>query len=149
MFTVLIRLLLPRRAKWPRRRGGSYRFALLIRIWGLRLRVLNICQTPAPVLVAANWGRTRYDRGRGPPLRAWRCSNTRRLVLLRVYILWDRSAMLISHARTGITEKRQPRLDVNVVRIQVSSSLIGVQRVCSLIVTRFVLSSGVSLNTDG
>lgn len=43
--------------------------------------------------------------------------------------------MLVGDTLGVTTEEVQPSLDVNIGRIQVRSPLVGVERVCSLIVT--------------
>lgn len=103
LFAILHHLLLSR-ADLPRSWGGSDSLTLIVRIWGLRLRlrVLNLCQPASPVLIGAGWGGTRplghWRRTRSPPLWTGRSSNTSRLVELWVHILWNGSAMLVRHA---------------------------------------------------
>lgn len=90
---------------------------------------------PVPFLVGASWSGGLYGRSGGSPLHIRRSSNTRRLVLLGVYVLRDRSAMRVSDTLRVTTKEVQSSLDVNIRRIEVRSPLVGVKRVCGLIVT--------------
>lgn len=54
--------------------------------------------------------------------------------------------LLVGHASglTIVTKKLQPCLDVDVAGVQVCCTLIGIKRVCSLVVAGLVLNVGVS-----
>ena len=149
LLAILHHLLLPR-TDLPGRWGRSDGLTLIVRVWGLRLRLrmLNFRQTSTPILGGTSrsraWSLRHWRRTRCAPLRAWRSSNASCLVQLGVHILRNWCAM---HA-CGLsitTEQLESSLDVDIGRIKVSCSLVGIQRICGLIVTRLVLDT-VSLD---
>jgi len=78
------------------------------------------------------------------PLRSSRPMDRSRLVGLRVHVLWDRCIALIRGTSRGlaILEELKTRLDVDIGRIEIGGTLIGVERVGGLVVAGLVLSHG-------
>jgi hypothetical protein len=90
-------------------------------------------------VIKAWWWTCRWLRN--TPLRTRWAVGRCWLICLWVNVLGQRSAILIRHAvgRATILQKLQSCLNVSIVWIQISSSLIGVERISGLIVARFIL----------
>jgi hypothetical protein len=77
------------------------------------------------------------------PLWSRRTADSARLICLRMHVLWYgcRSIAVCRHAAIGHLsfEKGQASFDVHVGRIEFCSSGVGVKRIASLVVARFVL----------
>jgi hypothetical protein len=128
---------------------GWQTIALIVRVDGLRLH-LRILQfswatwTYPPIVPRCQW---RWCRAWwrvlsvAAPLRArWTVPECAWLIGLRVHILWQWRTALVGQTIRGLPlQKRQPSLDVHVGRVEVSRSRVGVKRVTSLVVARFVL----------
>ena len=73
-------------------------------------------------------------------MRAGRSVKTR-LVSLRVHVLGNRGAIAAGHTvlRLTVLKQLETSFDVDVSGVQVSSALIGVERVGSLVVAGFIL----------
>ena len=130
-FLVLPHLFLT--GTWlPWRGWRSYPIALIIRIGRLRLSMVNLCQSSIPIIHRCRRSRSRAlgtcCRTSKPPLRTRRCPHPSSLVVLWMYILRHRRAMLIRHSgRLAIvTKKLQSCLDMDIPWIQLSCSLVGV-----------------------
>lgn len=79
-------------------------------------------------------------RARIRPLRTWGSNSILVLVCLRVNIGWSRSR---AAAVVRVPEKLEPRLDMRVAWVQLSSPLVRVKGVVDLIVTTLVQSAKV------
>lgn len=77
---------------------------------------------------------------RGAPLRSSRSVDGGGLISLRVHVLWNRGTALVGYTSgcLAILEELQTSLDMNIGGIEVRCTLIGVQCIGSLIVTRLV-----------
>jgi len=85
---------------------------------------------------------------RGAPLRSSRSVDGGGLISLRVHVLWDRGTALVGYTSgcLAILEELQTSLDMDIGGIEVRCTLIGVQCIGSLIVTRLVQCTKVIPN---
>lgn len=146
-------MVLTRRAWCPGRSLLLRRHTVALLPWigrlGLHLGVLQFGQAGATVTpVAASSERWRGGAGMrvlslGAPLHTRRATKGAwRLVCLRVDILWQGSASLVwQTVRRLPLKQREPSLDVDIVRVEISCPSIGIQRVAGLVVARLVLQS--------
>lgn len=111
------------------------------------LRVLNASKASVPVVSPAQCSRgerllrCRLRWLRTTPLGLWRAVHSSGLVGLRVDILRQRCAILVRHAirRLAILQQLQAGLNMHVGRVEISCTLVCIQRICSLVVAGFVL----------
>ena len=146
-FLILSHLLLAR-THLPLRGRRSEGFTLIVHAGWLssRRRIWYFCQSSVPVGRGAisRWAsamKHRVGPARYTPLRARRSSNASGLVLLWMHVLRNGCILLVGHAGglAIVAEKLESRFDVQIGRIKIECSLVSIQRIGSLVVTRLIL----------
>jgi hypothetical protein len=118
--------------------SGVSMFKRLELWWGTLRGLVDLCN--AGTIVIKGWRRAGWCLWNTPLRTRWAIGGCG-LICLRMNVLWQWSTVLVRHAVCGATilQKLETCLNMGVVWIKISRSLVGIERISSLIVARLVL----------